>query len=122
MSAAAVPSPTAITAPGGAASRAARCNSAVRGSPGGPTTAISAGPAISASATARPAPAARGNWAAIGASTPSAAAAASRCRADPVSAAYPSSAPAAAKVPDGVGPSAGSAGRYSSRSPSSAVS
>ena len=65
---------------------AARCSAAVRGSVAAPTTAISAGPANTASATARPAPAARGNRAAIGPSTSSAATAACRCLDEPVSA------------------------------------
>ena len=48
--------------------------------------AISAGPDRSASATARPEPAARGNLDAMAGSGPSAAAVASACRDDPVSA------------------------------------
>ena len=48
-------------------SSAARCSAVVRGSVAAPTTAISAGPASTASATASPAPPARGKRAAIGA-------------------------------------------------------
>src|ERR1035441_6752260 len=81
------PSPRAMTAPGGAARRAVRCSAAVLGSPGGPTTAISAGPEMIASATARPQPAARGKRVAIGGGTPRAAPAAPPGRAAPVSAA-----------------------------------
>jgi uncharacterized protein DUF4436 len=84
---AATPSPSASTAPGGAACSAVRCSSAVRGSSAGPTIAISAGPAISASAAARPAPAARGNRATMAGSTPSASLAAIRYSDEPVSAA-----------------------------------
>ena len=81
-----VPSPRASTAPGGAACSAVWCSARVRSSSGRPTTAISAGPASQASATARPAPAARGYRAAMPGSTASAASAASRCRAEPASA------------------------------------
>ena len=80
-------SPTAITAPGGAASRAVWCSSAVRSSSRGPMIAISAGPLSSASATASPEPAARGYRTASAGSAPSALPAASRWRAEPVRAA-----------------------------------
>src|ERR1039457_3478082 len=58
--AASVPSPSARTAPGVAACSAVWSKARVRSS-AGPTTAISAGPASHASATARPAPPARGH-------------------------------------------------------------
>jgi site-specific DNA recombinase len=82
-----VPSPRAKTAPGGAASIAVRCSSRAVSLPGGPTTAISSGPASTASATARPQPAARGYRPVRAGRTCSAARAAARCRAEPVSAA-----------------------------------
>ena len=81
-----VPSPRASTAPGGAACSAVWCSARVLASWRLPTTATSAGPASQASATARPAPAARGYRAAMPGSTPRAAPAASRCRAEPASA------------------------------------